>query len=127
MLPVWWQTVLDYLDEPDGPSRPWGDVGLWLCDALRTYCITAGIVYLLAVWVLVFRRAGVTVGQRVRFSLTILFVMVIIGTELSHYGDYVHWRLYFGTIAVSGMLWAVWSFWRRELPAQLRLLGGEDR
>jgi hypothetical protein len=114
-----WTFILS--EEPDGPSTPFAS-GVLAYDVLRVivlFCVAA----ICALAPLAVKKTG-TLGQKARFLASTIVFVGVFGTELEHFGDFVHWRLYFNFIASTLMAWGYWSLFRYENPAELKPITG---
>ena len=105
------------LDAPNGPGTPFG-AGVWMFDILRLLTILC----LLTVFATTpFAMAkSVTLGQRARLLGTAVILTGIFGTELDHFGDYAHYRLYVFFFGSAMLAWGSWSMFRYEQPATIK-------
>src|SRR5688572_11426366 len=118
-----WAQIWTYIlsAEPDGPSTPFAGP-VFIYDVLRVIILVC-ILAIIALAPFAVMKTG-TLGQKARFiGSTIVFIGVF-GTELEHFGDFVHWRLYFNFLASTTMAWGYWSLFKYENPAELKPLIG---
>jgi hypothetical protein len=104
---------------PEGPSTPFGS-GVMLFDLLRVIVLMLCLVIMMMSISAAGRPEG-TLGQKVRLiGSALAFFLFIGGTELEHFGDYGHWRLYVGLLASSMVSWGMWSLFKFEAPSEFK-------
>lgn len=107
------------LAAPSGPGTPFATITLVILDTARVAIIVLG---LMAFITAPFAMAKAYLpGQQIRLLVLALFVISAVGTELEHLGDYANWRLIINMLAVVGSAWGQWSFFKFELPTQIKL------
>lgn len=107
--------------EPDGPSTPFHP-GVIVYDIMRVVVMCC-IIAIAGMMPIAVNRSG-TLGQKARIIGSTIVFLGVFGTELEHFGDFVHWRLYFNFIAATSMTWGYWSLFRYENPAELKPMMG---
>lgn len=102
---------------PVGPSLPWGTPLLVLFDTARSLIMIG----CLAVIVQVPRhvRRTQTSGQRSRLIAHAMFAIIVVDTEIDHFGDYASMRLPLSLVAIGYSIHGMWQL-RHELAAQPR-------
>ena len=115
-----WQSIVQFFltEEPSGPNTPFGP-GVFVFDVMRVIVISCviGITVILPIAV----RRSTVLGQKARIIGAGIVFIGVCGTEIEHFGDYVHWRLYFFFFASVAMTWGYWSLFRYEDPAELHV------
>jgi hypothetical protein len=105
------------LNAPDGPNTPFGE-GVWMFDVLRLVTLLC-LVGIFVVTPFCMARS-VTLGQTARLLGAAIILGGAFGTELDHFGDYAHYRLYVNFFGSVVSAWGYWSFFRFEAPSTLR-------
>lgn len=114
--------LLDFY-APDGPSTPFAQAVL-LFDIMRVLVVAMGLYIAFVSVMLILERAN-TLGMKARLAGTCMaYFFFIAGTEIAHFGDYAHWRLFLGFIAAVVYSWGLWSFYKWESPPTLRAARG---
>lgn len=108
-------------DAPNGPDLPFGDPTLIILDSVRVAIISVGLITTLFIPLAMYRVRN-SLGQLTRVAVLALFMLAAMGTEVSHFGDYAHWRLFLNIFATVGAGWGLWSLFAWETPAQIRPL-----
>lgn len=111
--------VQQLLSSPNGPHTPFSSTSLAIVDTIRIIVLVLGVLTL-AVSPFAMAKARLP-GQQVRLLVLALFTFSAIATEITHVGDYASWRLIVNTLAVAGAIWGQWSFFKFELPTQIKL------
>jgi hypothetical protein len=62
-----------------------------------------------------------TLGQMLRLIALGLFAVSAIGTEMQHFGDWAHYRLFFNVAGVVVAAIGLWMMFKMERPAQSRI------
>ena len=107
-------------EAPEGPSTPFvGD--LLVFDSMRLVVLAMCVVILILSIGAAFDKHG-TLGQKARLIAgASVFFFYVGGTEIEHLGDYANWRLYIGFLTAAAMTWGMWSYYKFERPAELRI------
>lgn len=114
-----------WLCNPVEPGTPFGTPWLIVFDSFRLVVVLiGGATILLAVLSAV--RLRLERGQRDRMAALGLACLAAMNTEINRLGDYPSIRLAITTACVLFALRGMWSFHRKELPAQLRENAGRD-
>jgi hypothetical protein len=95
-----------WLCSADGPSTPFGSVGLSIADSFRLICFALGLVSLSYIPAGLFYAGGR--GHRMRFYALAAFILVAVTTEAEHMGDTPSYRLVLNVVgcfaAVYGLI-----------------------
>jgi hypothetical protein len=98
---------------PDGPNTPFAFPTLFLTDILRICIMLLGVAIIVLTPRLVL--SSPSKGQKARLLGQGIFALIVIGTEVDHIGDYMHYRLVLTLIGVSVMWWGLMQL-KRECP-----------
>lgn len=102
---------------PDGPSTPFALPDIVWIDSLRLLVMVMGVVLIVVTPRLVLRAEAL--GQQMRLAGQGFFALIVIGTEVGHLGDDMHYRLVLSLLGISLLLWGAWRM-RYEVPPRTR-------
>lgn len=94
-----------FLCPPTGPSLPFGEPLLLVLDALRVVIMLGGI-YMIAMSAMAITLVRQP-RQRGVYAAVIIATLSIMGTELDHLGDYIHYRFLINMAFVGVGCWAL--------------------
>lgn len=101
LLAVTLPAEVPFLEAPDGPNDPFGSPLVSVFDSVRVlFVFIPGLVNMLGIPHLIAYRS-IPRGQKRWFVALTLLSATACATELDHFGDYGHYRLFVNALALS--------------------------